>query len=127
LKKISELGIALERGLALDYGCGVGRLSRALASRFERVDGVDMSELMLKEARDVNRSYTNLSFLRNNGHDLNLVDTGTVNFIYSHIALQHSPNGDQQSVISEFWPKAGLPLFKSPPTSIRRLKKAYCI
>jgi SAM-dependent methyltransferase len=39
------------RGAALDYGCGVGRLSRHLATRFERVTGVDISHEMLREAR----------------------------------------------------------------------------
>src|SRR5262252_7703433 len=35
-------------GMALDFGCGVGRLSQALAARFRRVVGVDISAEMVK-------------------------------------------------------------------------------
>ena len=40
-----------EMNKALDFGCGVGRLSLALASKFGNVVGVDVSQSMLKEAR----------------------------------------------------------------------------
>src|SRR5687767_6818754 len=36
---------------ALDYGCGVGRLTMPMARECERVLGVDVSEHMLTEAR----------------------------------------------------------------------------
>ena len=36
--------------LALDFGCGVGRLSMPLARRFQRVVGIDVSPEMLREA-----------------------------------------------------------------------------
>jgi SAM-dependent methyltransferase len=35
-------GLSFPRGLALDVGCGVGRLTRALARHFEFVHGVDI-------------------------------------------------------------------------------------
>jgi SAM-dependent methyltransferase len=38
---------------ALDLGCGAGRLLPALAARFERVTGVDVSPEMLVQAREV--------------------------------------------------------------------------
>src|SRR6267378_5944561 len=37
---------------ALDFGCGVGRLTRALAKRVERVAGVDAAPSMLRLARE---------------------------------------------------------------------------
>jgi trans-aconitate methyltransferase len=37
---------------ALDFGCGVGRLTRALAKRVERVAGVDAAASMLRIARE---------------------------------------------------------------------------
>src|SRR5213075_50537 len=37
---------------ALDFGCGVGRLTRALAKRVEHVIGVDAAESMLRIARE---------------------------------------------------------------------------
>src|SRR5919199_4349534 len=41
----------LRRERALDHGCGVGRLSLALARRFEQVVALDVSPSMLAEAR----------------------------------------------------------------------------
>jgi SAM-dependent methyltransferase len=39
---------------ALDFGCGAGRLTQALAARFDRVDGVDISRSMI--AREAGQS-----------------------------------------------------------------------
>lgn len=40
-------------GLAVDVGCGVGRLTHALADRFDRVVGVDVTPAMLERARSL--------------------------------------------------------------------------
>jgi 2-polyprenyl-3-methyl-5-hydroxy-6-metoxy-1,4-benzoquinol methylase len=66
-KKLDLMGVRLNFELALDYGCGVGRLSRALATSFQRVLGIDFSESMLLEARSVNTDIENINFLCNNG------------------------------------------------------------
>lgn len=41
----------IDSGLAVDVGCGVGRLAAALADRFDRVVGVDVTPAMLEQAR----------------------------------------------------------------------------
>jgi SAM-dependent methyltransferase len=41
----------LGSGLAVEIGCGLGRLTRPLAGHFERVIGVDIADEMLKIAR----------------------------------------------------------------------------
>lgn len=41
----------LRGGTALDLGCGLGTAARILASRFERVDAIDLSPGMIAEAR----------------------------------------------------------------------------
>jgi ubiquinone/menaquinone biosynthesis C-methylase UbiE len=102
LKKISRLGIQPRFELALDYGCGVGRLSRALSTSFERVLGIDISDAMLSEARSANAGFDNIQFLRNNGASLSGIAAETVDFIYSNIVLQHSPRKIQRVLIREF-------------------------
>ena len=42
------------RDRALDFGCGVGRLTRALGDRFDAVVGVDISAGMVEQARRLN-------------------------------------------------------------------------
>lgn len=41
----------LRGGVALDVGCGLGVVARELASRFERVDAIDLSPGMIAAAR----------------------------------------------------------------------------
>ncbi len=44
-----DLPSSLER--ALDFGCGVGRLTKAMAAHFANAIGVDISEVMVMRAR----------------------------------------------------------------------------
>ena len=51
MERATSLGLEIRRERALDFGCGVGRLTQALGRYFERCDGVDISTSMLSEAR----------------------------------------------------------------------------
>src|SRR4051812_37482864 len=54
LQVAGENGISPQgKDLALDFGCGPGRLVGALKSRFSRVVGVDVSPAMLAAARGI--------------------------------------------------------------------------
>src|ERR1700716_2111582 len=55
LDRIGELGIAIPHERCLDFGCGVGRLSQALADHFDHVDGVDIASSMVALAGKYNR------------------------------------------------------------------------
>ena len=48
-----RLGLPKQREWALDFGCGVGRLTRALAPLFQNVVGIDISKSMLRRAVDL--------------------------------------------------------------------------
>src|SRR5688500_10455568 len=50
---------------ALDFGCGVGRLTQALAERFDAVVGVDVAASMIEEARARNRVGPRCTYLLN--------------------------------------------------------------
>jgi len=102
LSRLSALGTKLRFGVALDFGCGVGRLSRALSSHFERVVGIDVSEAMLAEARAVNTQFSNIEFWHNIRDDLAIVQSGSVDFLYSNLVLQHIPRRLQRLFIREF-------------------------
>jgi 2-polyprenyl-3-methyl-5-hydroxy-6-metoxy-1,4-benzoquinol methylase len=43
---------------ALDFGCGVGRVTRGLADHFQRVVGVDVAATMIERARAARSSST---------------------------------------------------------------------
>lgn len=83
------LGLTPSYRHALDFGCGAGRLTQALASIFERVDGVDISRTMLDAARAFNRHADRCHYHLNLTPDLSLFPDATFSFVYSTLALQH--------------------------------------
>src|SRR5262249_22579414 len=84
-----ELGRPARFGSVLDFGCGVGRLSRALAARFERCTAVDVSPRMLDVATRLNEDLPNIEVVLNDRPDLGLFESGSFDLVYSSIVLQH--------------------------------------
>jgi SAM-dependent methyltransferase len=105
------------RQLAMDFGCGVGRLTQALASHYRRVDGVDVSLEMTSLATEYNRYPGKVRYYANPHPDLSVFARDCFDLIYSVITLQHMPRLLQQGYVSEFirvlHPK-GLAVFQIP-------------
>jgi SAM-dependent methyltransferase len=76
----------------LDIGCGVGRLTRALAARTRRVYGLDVSNEMLTLAREHNADLSNVEWLHGDGQGLIVVADSSVNGCFSHVVFQHIPD-----------------------------------
>jgi 2-polyprenyl-3-methyl-5-hydroxy-6-metoxy-1,4-benzoquinol methylase len=55
LNHVRSLGINLRGSRALDFGCGVGRLTQALAKHFKEVCAVDIAPSMIQLAKKYNR------------------------------------------------------------------------
>jgi SAM-dependent methyltransferase len=89
-----RLGLPRERERALDFGCGVGRLTRALAARFGACVGVDISSEMVERARRLNADRANCEFVVNVAADLSPFDDASFDFVYSSKVLQHVPSGE---------------------------------
>lgn len=89
MNKLVALGIKPTGGRALDFGCGVGRLSQALATSFDEVHGVDVSAPMVKQANGFNRHPDRCHYHLNVRPDLQLFPADRFDFIYSNIVLQH--------------------------------------
>ncbi len=113
-----QLGYPQERACVLDFGCGVGRLTRACAPHFAQCVGVDISEGMIRRAAEMNRAYANCSFQVNNGSDLAAFPDSRFDMIYSFIVLQHVPDKDTiKKYLAEFvrvLKPAGLLAFQLP-------------
>ena len=92
-----------EDGVALDFGCGVGRLSSALADRMGRVAGIDISEPMLRTARDVipSSAAPRVSLILSSSPRIPLAD-GSVDLVYSSLVLQHMPEVLARGYLREF-------------------------
>ena len=90
-------------GSAIDFGCGVGRLSQALATHFERVIGVDIAASMIRTAVDLNQFPDRCEYLHNVAADLAVLPDQSADFIYSSITLQHVVPSLAQSYVREFF------------------------
>lgn len=82
-------GLPERHGRALDYGCGVGRLTRALAARFEQAVGVDISEVMIERAGAMHVDVPACSFQILGSAGLAAFPDRAFDCIYSRIVLQH--------------------------------------
>lgn len=91
LATMDRLGRPRERRSALDFGCGVGRHTRALAEHFERCIGVDVSEGMVERARKMHAGVPGLEFVVNRDPDLRRFADGEFDLVQSQLVLMHLP------------------------------------
>jgi len=82
-------GIELGHGRALDFGCGIGRLTQALAEHFELCDGVDLAPSMIEQANRINRRGDRCRFHHNPSPDLGMFGDETFDFALSLLVFQH--------------------------------------
>jgi SAM-dependent methyltransferase len=90
LRCVAGLGVSIDvKTPALDFGCGVGRLTRALAEHFAECWGVDISPTMIALAKEFNRDLPPCRFLLNERDRLEELQDNYFGFVYSSIVLQH--------------------------------------
>ena len=102
LDRAAELGIEIPRERALDFGCGPGRLTQALAARFETVDGVDIARSMIANARRFNRHGDRCRYHVNRRAHLRRFGDATFTFVCSLLVLQHMKPGIARGYVREF-------------------------
>jgi len=102
LDEVKDLHLSLEPGRALDFGCGVGRLTHALAEHFAEVNGVDIAPAMVERARALHEGLGNCRFIVNERQDLSIFADATFDFVYSNITLQHMEPHHARAFVREF-------------------------
>jgi SAM-dependent methyltransferase len=90
-------------GLAVEIGCGLGRICQALAPRFDRVIGVDISPEMLKRAEELVED-PKVELRLGDGVSLSGIDTGSADLVMSFTVFQHIPS---VTVICDYIAEAG--------------------
>lgn len=81
----------IKTAAALDFGCGIGRLTRALSLHFNECWGVDISPTMIKMAKEFNKNNARCNFWLNETDKLSKFPDRYFGFIYTSITLQHIP------------------------------------
>lgn len=90
LSFVRRLGLSIRpNGKALDFGCGVGRLTQALSRYFAECYGVDISSEMVSRATTLAKDSPNCRFFVNEVPDLSGFESNSFSFIYSSLVLQH--------------------------------------
>jgi SAM-dependent methyltransferase len=103
LEHVSGRGVVPDfGGSALDFGCGVGRLTQALAGRFATAWGVDISPTMVELAAQLNRHPETCRYVVNASDDLARFEDGTFAFVYTSIVLQHVEPRYSSRYLAEF-------------------------
>ena len=123
MRYVEVLGVNLKRGKALDFGCGVGRLTQALVAHFDQAYGVDIAPSMIKLANQFNRFGERCKYIINKDPDLSVFEDNSFDFIYSNIVLQHMKQKYSKKYIVEFLrilSPQGLLIFQQPSREIPR-------
>jgi SAM-dependent methyltransferase len=76
----------------VEIGCGVGRITRELATRGATVRAVDVSERMLELARLHNPELANVSWILGDGDSLAGIESESADACVSHVVFQHIPD-----------------------------------
>lgn len=129
MDRLHSLGLAPNKdGRALDFGCGVGRLTQALGDNFQNVVGVDIADSMIEEARKFNRHSERCTYLVNNRPDLSQFESRSFDFVYSHIVLQHMRPEYSTRYVAEFMrilKAGGIAVFDIPVENIERFHPSF--
>jgi SAM-dependent methyltransferase len=113
--KANSIDISFDR--FLDFGCGVGRMTRGFSGFFQSGVGLDVSEKMIGLARQFNPEVKHCEFVANESAVLPFANE-SFDFVFTVLVLQHLPSKDLiLTYIAEFvrvTKKNGVVVFQLP-------------
>ncbi|HEY9204693.1 MAG TPA: methyltransferase domain-containing protein [Candidatus Methanoperedens sp.] len=132
MRYATSFGTGFQNRKALDFGCGVGRLTQALAIYYDEVKGIDIAPSMIELANKYNKFGEKCHYILNESSDLKLFENNSFDFIYSNIVLQHMKPEYSKNYIKEFLRilvPGGIAIFQIPsgiklPAGKSAIKKA---
>lgn len=99
---VRHLPLQLSCRRALDFGCGLGRLTQALGGHFDEVVGVDLSESMVTRASHLNLLGDRCTYRVNDSPDLRAFESGSFDLVHSTRTLQLLPGRYVRTYLREF-------------------------
>jgi SAM-dependent methyltransferase len=118
------------RPVAVEIGCGAGRMSRHVAPRVARLVACDVAPEMLRIARARLAGAINVDFLETDGRTLRPLPDASADLVFSAVVLQHVARSVAASYVAEAFrvlrpggrilihvpgPVAGAPVPPEPP------------
>jgi len=89
LPNLERLSPRTPRTRLLDFGCGVGRVTRVFSKYFDQVVGVDVAPSMIEWAQSLHADCTHCTFVLNRAPNLRVFESDSFSVVYSRIVLQH--------------------------------------
>lgn len=86
----------------LDFGCGVGRLTKHISKIFPNVFALDISKGMLQNAIKNNLHDRNTLFIQYNSTEIPFIKNNTIDLIISIITFQHIHEQIQLKYLKDF-------------------------
>ena len=117
LTYLESIGVRPKRGRALEFGCGVGRITQALCEYFPHCTGIDIAPSMIELARRYNRFGDKCEYVVNHTDDLRIFPDDRFDFVYSRLVLQHMLPEYAKKYIAEFFrvlAPGGIAVFQLP-------------
>lgn len=125
-KHVKDLGLEFLNDRALDFGCGVGRLTQAISPNFKETHGVDISEPMITLANKYNEFGERCKYHLNTDNDMKIFTDNYFDFILSKITLQHMEPRYAKNYIKEFvriLKPGGVLFFQLPTEPVEKTPK----
>ena len=92
-RTLAPFGLEIAQGdEVVEIGCGIGRMTRAIAERCAFVTGIDVAPEMVQRGRQALADLDNVCLLLGNGRDLGSISDHSVDVVYSFIVFQHIPD-----------------------------------
>src|SRR3989344_3800074 len=99
---LRKFNLELAFGQAMDFGCGAGRLTQALAAIFDEVVGVDIAASMIETADRYNQYPEKCRYFLNKGEQLETFTDSSFDFVLSRLTLQNMEPQYAKGYIQEF-------------------------
>lgn len=99
---MDESGYPKQRRTALDFGCGVGRLTQPLCDHFKTCIGVDIASSMIELAREYNTHGKNCIYHHNENDNLSCFKDDTFDLVFTEHVLQHIHPAIAKRYVAEF-------------------------
>jgi SAM-dependent methyltransferase len=128
MKETDQLNLKISHNRALDFGCGVGRVTQVLSNYFDTVDGVDIAPSMIELANTYNRCGDKVHYYFNNKNSLEIFKDNSYDFIYSVEVFQHMHPRYQENYLSELLrilSPEGLLVFELPSEYLNLKQKVF--
>jgi SAM-dependent methyltransferase len=102
LQYLKTVGAEPVPGNALDFGCGVGRLTQAMCQHFDHCCGIDIAPSMIDLATRYNRFGARCRYHLNCNDTLADFADNSWQFVYSNLVLQHMKPEYSKKYVREF-------------------------